>query len=92
MQYLHGDFAARRVHRFGHHLVFIGFLLRGHTRTAGQGAGSVVGSDAAGDDQAHVAACALGIKRRHAFKTLLGLLQSDMHGAHDDAVFEDREA
>ena len=88
VQDLHGDLAARVVYRLRYHLVFVGFLLRGHACAAGQGAAPVIGGDAAGDDQAHAAACALGIKSGHALKAVFGFLQAHMHRAHDDAVLE----
>ena len=88
VQDLHGDFAASGVHRFGHDLVFVRFLLRGHTRAARQGAAPVVGRYAAGHDQAYTATRPLGIKSGHARKAVFGFLQTHMHGAHDDAVFK----
>ena len=92
MQDLHGDLATRLMHRLRHHLVFVGFGLRCHARTTGHGAGAVVRGYAAGHDQAHAPLGPLGIKSGHALKTVLGLFQSDMHGAHDHAVFQGGEA
>ena len=88
VQDLHGNLAAGLVHGLGHHFVFVGLFLRGHARTARQGAAPVIGGDAAGNDQADAATRALGIKRGHALKAVFSLFQPHMHRAHEDAVFE----
>ena len=92
VQYLHANLATCLVHRLGHYLVFLGFFRRGHAGAAGHGAGTVVGRNAACDHQTHAATRALGIKRGHALKAVFGLLQADVHRAHEHAVFQCGEA
>ena len=89
---LHGDFAARLVHRVGHHLMVLGLFWRGHASAAGHGAARIVGGNAAGHDQAHAACGALGIKRRHALETVLGFFKTHVHGAHDHPVAQGGKA
>ncbi len=86
VQDLHGDLAARLVHRVGHWPVFGGFFGGGQARATGHGAATVVGCDAAGHDKADATARALGIKGGHAGEAVLDLFESDVHRAHDDAV------
>ena len=92
VQDLHANLAACGVHRLGHHLVFVGFLLRGHGRAAGHRAGAVVGCNTPGHDQADAAFGALGVESGHAGEAVTGLFQAHMHGAHEHAVFEGGKA
>ena len=92
MQDLHGDLAAGVMHCLGHHFVFISFCLGRHAGTTGHGAGTVIGCYAACDDQADAAFGSFCIKSSHACKTVLGFLQTHMHGAHDHAVFQSGKA
>ena len=88
MQDLHGDLAAGFMHGLGHHLVFVSFGLGRHACAAGHGAGAVIRGNATGHDQAHAPLGPLGIKSGHALKSVLGFFQTDVHGAHDHAVFQ----
>ena len=51
-----------------------------------------VGGDAAGDDHADAAACALGEERCHSLETVIGFLEAGMHRAHQNTVFQPGEA
>ena len=92
MQNLHGDFATRCVYGIGDDAVMRGFLVGGQHGAARHRARAVVRRNAAGDHQADAAACALGVECGHALKTVFNLFQPDVHGAHDDAVFQGGEA
>ena len=92
VQNLHGDFATRCVYGIGDDAVMCGLFLGGQHRAARHGACAVVRRNAAGDHQADAAACALGVECGHALKTVFNLFQPDVHGAHDDAVFQGGEA
>ena len=92
MQDLHGNFPASVVHSLGYHFVFVCICLGRHAGATGHGAGTVVGCDAACDDQADATFGTLCIKSGHAGKSVLGFFQTHVHGAHDHAVFQGREA
>lgn len=51
-----------------------------------------IGSDPAGHNQADTALGALTVERRHPVDSVGGLLKSDVHRAHEDAVLQCREA
>lgn len=83
---LHRDLPARRVHRVGDLAVLVGLRLGGQLRAAGPGASGLVGGDAAGDHEADTAAGAGGVELRHTREAVLRLLESHVHGAHQDPV------
>lgn len=89
---LEGDPAAGGVHRVGDGPVLVGLLLGGQHRAALPGAPGLVGGDAAGDDQADAAAGPFGVEGGHPLVAAGGLLQADVHGAHDHAVGQGGEA
>jgi hypothetical protein len=92
MQYLHGDLAAGFMHCLGDYFVFIGLSLGCHASAAGHRASTVIGCYAACDDQADATSGTLCIKSGHAGKSVLGFFKTHVHGAHDHAVFQGREA
>ena len=61
---------------------------------AGEGLGPAldIGREAAGHDQPHLAARALGEEGRHALEMLAPVLQPGVHAAHQHAVPQRREA
>ena len=89
---LHADLAAGVVHGLGDDLVFRGLLRRRHRRATGHGAATFVGGNAAGHDQAHATAGALGVEGRHALEALRGFLQANVHRSHQHPVLEGGEA
>ena len=92
VQDLHGDLAARGVHGVGDDAVPRGLGLGGQHGAAGRRAAALVGGNAAGHDQAHLAARAFGIERGHALEALRRLFQSHVHRAHEHAVAQGGEA
>ena len=91
VQDLHADLdiGVGCVHGVGHAPVLRGF---GAGRELGAVAAFGVGRDAAGDDHANAAARALGEVGRQALETVLGFFEPGVHGAHQHAVFQAREA
>ena len=92
VQDLHGDPAAVAVHGLGDHPVLGDLFVIGELGAAGEGGALGVGGDPAGDDEADPAAGAFGVEGGHPLETAGGLLQADVHGAHDHAVPEGGEA
>ena len=92
VQDLHRDLAALGMHGLRDDAMVRGLFLVHQYGAPLHGPGTFVGSDAAGDDQAHFAARAFGIERRHALEPIGDLFESDVHGAHEHAVLEDGEA
>ncbi len=92
VQDLHRDPAALAVHGFGDDPVLLGLRLGGELGAALVRPARVVGRDAAGDDETHSPARPGRVERRHALEPALGLLQTDVHGAHEDAVGQRGEA
>ena len=52
----------------------------------GVGAGLVIGGDAAGDDEPDAGTGPLRVEGRHPGEAVRGLLQPDVHRAHEDSV------
>ncbi len=92
VQDLEGDPAAGGVHGVGDDAVLVRLVLGGELGAAVPGAPGLVGGDAAGDDEADAASGAFGVEGGHPLEAVLGLLQADVHGAHDHAVGEGGEA
>ncbi len=92
VQDLEGDAAALAVDGRGDDPVLLGLLVGGEPGAALVGASLVVGGDAAGDDEAHAAAGAGGVELGHAGEAALGLLETDVHGTHEDPVGQRGEA
>jgi len=88
MQDLQGDAATLGMHGCGD--LAVPLRRPGGRQGAGKGLGPAfdVGRKAAGDDQAHAAACTLGIKRRHAGEVLAAVFQTGVHAAHQHAVLQ----
>ncbi|CAM5714575.1 hypothetical protein SCANM63S_03378 [Streptomyces canarius] len=92
VQDLHRDPAALAVHGLGDGPVPLGLRLGGEHGSALVRPSLLVGSDAAGDDESHSPARAGRVERRHPLEAALGLLQADVHGAHEHAVGQGGEA
>src|SRR5256885_12150028 len=67
-------------------------VLIDHHGAALHGPAALIGGNAARDDQAHLAARALGVEGGHALEAVGRLLQAHVHGAHEHAVSERGEA
>lgn len=92
VQDLHRDPAALAVHGLGDGPVLLGLRVRGELGAALGGPPLLVGRDAAGHDQAHSPARPLRVEGGHALEAALGLLQADVHGAHQHTVGQGGEA
>ena len=88
VQDLQGDAATLGMHGRGD--LAVPLRRPGSRQGAGKGLGPAfdVGREAPGDDQAHAAARALGIKRRHAGEVLAAVFQTGVHAAHQYAVLQ----
>ena len=87
VQDLHRDLAASLMDAAGDNGVVCHILFGGHHGRAGQNRSLKVRPNAACHHQAHTAARAFGIKLSDAVP-IPGLLQTGVHGAHQDAVFQ----
>ena len=86
MQNLHTDFGAVFVYGAGNGAVPGHFGFCGELGAAFHHCALLVGADAAGDNQRHAAAGALGIKGGQMFGTFFMFFKSSVHGAHNHAV------
>ena len=91
VQDLHRNFPARIVDARGDDAVVVDILLCRHHRRPRQNGPFQVGTDPASDHQGHVTARAGCIKLGDAVP-VLRLFQTGVHGPHEDAVLERREA
>jgi hypothetical protein len=79
VQDLQRDLAALGMHRVGHLAVAPGRRVRGQRAGEGLGPALDVGREAAGDDQPHAAARALGEERGHGREVLAPVFQAGVH-------------
>ncbi len=92
VQDLHGDLAALGMNGLRDDAVLVRLVLIDHHGAALHGPAALIGGDAARDDQAHLAARALGVEGGHALEAVGRLFQAHVHGAHEHAVSEHGEA
>ena len=89
---LHADFTTLLMHGIGDDLMLLGVTRFGHARGKGCDPTLARGRDAAGDDQSHPAPGTFAEESGHALVAVLGFFESGVHAAHQDAVFQLREA
>ncbi len=92
MQYLQGDLAALVMYGAGHGAVAAGLGFGCQHRAALHDAPVFVRSDAAGHDQANLAARPPGIERRKTLEAVWRFLKADVHRAHQHPVSQCRKA
>jgi hypothetical protein len=90
VQYLHCDLAAGAVHGVRDDSMARGRRAIVQTGAARHRSARIVRRDAAAHDQTGAAARALGVERRHSLETALDLLETEVHGTHDDPVRQPR--
>src|SRR5471030_1995186 len=92
VQDLHQDLASLLVHGAGDAPVVEYVALEIERPAERQQPPGAVGRNAAGDDQTHAAARALAIERGQLAVVVEAVFEAGVHGAHDDAVTQRREA